>query len=86
MAEIRISPGGRRSFAPPLTAQVTQEQAEAYCELMSLDPTAETIKLLRESSPQNLLMRAGRKNTSLLPWAPPSDPAQERFSRAFGLD
>lgn len=86
MPEIRISSGGRRSFALPPNAHVTQEQAEAYCELMSIDPTPETIMELREASPQELLTRSARKHSRLLPWEPPSAAAQERFSQAFGLD
>ncbi|SKT56830.1 Uncharacterised protein [Mycobacteroides abscessus subsp. massiliense] len=68
---------------PTRANKVTEEQALAYCELMSLEPTAQQVQALQTATPQDLLTRAGRKHLGPEPPAPPSDAARERFSRAF---
>ncbi|HEY5841231.1 MAG TPA: hypothetical protein VIU87_07130 [Mycobacterium sp.] len=68
---------------PPGTA--TEQQVLAYCELMNIDPSAETMALLRTKSPVDLMVRAGRqRDPESPPLAQPSVAARQRFEKAFG--
>ena len=82
----RYLPEGGDLLRPQPETLVTDEQALAYCELMELEPRAETVRDLRMALPEDLGTRAGRKN----PWPLHSDaerrqPTSERFNRAFGF-